>query len=129
MFIDKKKHKDGVTVTIKLACYKGMVAATEYSEIFSESVQSAYQKRQQSLVILITRAKIIYIIFLQIFQLKWWALRMIESCRLIESWIQILGQAWNVVPTSIQFLPVNTPVNVDSIMNWRLSFSIFCLSN
>ena len=47
-----------------------MVAATEYSEIFSESVQSAYQKRQQSLVILITRAKIIYIIFLQIFQLK-----------------------------------------------------------
>ena len=129
MFIDKKKHKDGVTVTIKLACYKGMVAATEYSEIFSESVQSAYQKRQQSLVILITRAKIIYIIFLQIFQLKWWALRMIESCRLIESWIQILGQAWNVVPTSIQFLPVNTPVNVDSIMNWRLSFSIFCLNN
>ena len=59
MFIDKKKHKDGVTVTIKLACYKGMVAATEYSEIFSESVQSAHQKRQQSLVILITHAKII----------------------------------------------------------------------
>ena len=129
MFIDKKKHKDGVTVTIKLACYKGMVAATEYSKIFFESVQSAYQKRQQSLLILITHAKIIKIIFPQIYQLKWWALKMMEWCRLIESWIQILGQAWNVFPISIQFFPVNTPVNVDSIMNWRLSFGIFCSNN
>ena len=49
--IDKKKHKDGVTVTVKLACYKDIVAAAEYSKSFSESDQSAYQELQQSLVI------------------------------------------------------------------------------
>ena len=57
-FIDKKKYEGGVTVTVKLACDKDIVAA-EYSESFSESDQSAYQERQQSLVILITQAKII----------------------------------------------------------------------
>ena len=36
-----------------------MVAAAEYNESFSESDKSAYQERQQSLVILITQAKII----------------------------------------------------------------------
>ena len=39
--------------------YKHIVAAAEYSENFSENYQSAYQERQQSLVILITEAKII----------------------------------------------------------------------
>ena len=57
MLIDKKKHKDGVTVTVKLAC--DIVAAAEYSESISENNQSAYQGRQQSLVILITQAQII----------------------------------------------------------------------
>ena len=42
----------------KIGMYKDLVAA-EYSENFSESDQSAYQERQQSLVILITQAKII----------------------------------------------------------------------
>ena len=46
-FIDKKKHEDGVTVTVKLARDKDIVAAAEYSESFSESDQSAYQERQQ----------------------------------------------------------------------------------
>ena len=54
----KKKHKGGVTVTKKLACDKHIVAA-KYSEGFSEYDQSAYQERQQSLVIVITQAKII----------------------------------------------------------------------
>ena len=39
--------------------YKDIVAAAEYSENVSESDQFAYQERQQSLVILITQAKII----------------------------------------------------------------------
>ena len=39
--------------------YKDIVAASEYSENFSERDQSAYQERQQSLVILITQTKII----------------------------------------------------------------------
>ena len=56
--IDKKKHEDGVTVTEKLACDKDTVAAAEYSESLFENDQSAYQERQQSLVILITQAKI-----------------------------------------------------------------------
>ena len=43
-FIDKKIHKDGVTVTVKLACDKDIVASAEYSESFSESDQSAYQE-------------------------------------------------------------------------------------
>ena len=43
----------------KICMYKDIVTAAEYSENFSESDQSAYQKRQQSLVILITQAKII----------------------------------------------------------------------
>ena len=42
----------------KIGMYKN-IAAAEYSENFSESDQSAYQERQQSLVILITQAKII----------------------------------------------------------------------
>ena len=59
-FIDKKKNKDGVTVTVKLACDKDIVAAAaEYSKSFSESHQSVYQERQESLVILITKEKII----------------------------------------------------------------------
>ena len=53
LFIEKKKHEDGVTVTMKLICDKGRVAA-EYSESLSGCDQSAYQERQQSLVILIT---------------------------------------------------------------------------
>ena len=44
LFIDKKVHKDGVTVTVKLACDKDIVASAEYSESFSESDQSAYQE-------------------------------------------------------------------------------------
>ena len=56
----------------KIGRYKDIVAATEYSENFSESDLPAYQERQRSLVILITQAKmIIQIIFLQIYQLKW----------------------------------------------------------
>ena len=43
-------------VTVKLTFDKDMAAA-EYSQSFFESDQSAYQERQQSLVILITRAK------------------------------------------------------------------------
>ena len=39
--------------------YKDIVAAEYDSENFSESDQSAYQEHQQSLVILITQAKII----------------------------------------------------------------------
>ena len=39
-FIDKKKHEDGVTATIKLACDKDTVAVVEYSESFSESDHS-----------------------------------------------------------------------------------------
>ena len=35
-----------------------MVAAAEYNESFSQSDQSTYQERQQSLVILITQAKV-----------------------------------------------------------------------
>ena len=41
---DKKKHKDSVTVTVKLACDKDIVAAAEYSEILSEIKKSAYQE-------------------------------------------------------------------------------------
>ena len=58
-FINKKKHEDGVTLTVKLGCDKDIVAAAEYSESFSESDQSTYQEPQQSPVILITEAKII----------------------------------------------------------------------
>ena len=51
-FIDKKKHKDGVKVTVKLACVKDIVAAAaEYRKSFCESDQSANQERQQSLII------------------------------------------------------------------------------
>ena len=50
-FIDKKKCKDGVMVTVKLACDKDIVAAAEYRKSFCESDQSAYQERQQSLMI------------------------------------------------------------------------------
>ena len=57
-------------VTVKLACDKDIVTAAEYSERFPESDQSTYQERQQSLVILITQAKIIYIIFPQIYLAK-----------------------------------------------------------
>ena len=42
--IDKKKLKDDVTVTIKLAWDKTIVAAVEYSESFSERNQSVYQE-------------------------------------------------------------------------------------
>ena len=45
LFIPKKKHENGVTVTVKLACDKDIVAAAEYSENFSEGDQSAYQER------------------------------------------------------------------------------------
>ena len=55
-FVDKKKHKDVVAITVKLACDKDIVAG-EYSKRFSEYDQPAYQERQQSLVILITQAK------------------------------------------------------------------------
>ena len=58
-FIDKKKQEDSVRVNVKLGCDKDIVGAAEHSESFSESDQSAYQERQQSLVILITQAKII----------------------------------------------------------------------
>ena len=57
--MNKKKHKNGVTVTVKLACGKYIVAAAEYNKSFCESDQSAYQERQQSPMILITQAKII----------------------------------------------------------------------
>ena len=43
----------------KISICKDVVAAAEYSKNFSESDQTAYQERQQSLVILITQAKII----------------------------------------------------------------------
>ena len=54
--MDKKKHNDSVTVTVKLAC--GIVAAAEYSVSFSD--QSGCQERQQPLVILVilTQVKI-----------------------------------------------------------------------
>ena len=39
-FIDKKKHEGGVTVTVKLACDKDIVAV-EYSKRFCEYDQSA----------------------------------------------------------------------------------------
>ena len=57
-FVDKKKHKSGITVTVKMACDKDIVAG-EYNESFSEYDQSAYQECQQSLVILIPPMKII----------------------------------------------------------------------
>ena len=41
----QEKQKDSLTVTVKLACDKDIVAAAEYSEIFSESGQSAYQEK------------------------------------------------------------------------------------
>ena len=40
-----------------MACYKDIVVAAVYSKIFSESDQSTYQERQQSLVILITQER------------------------------------------------------------------------
>ena len=36
LFTDKKKHKDGVMITIKLACDKD-IAVAEYSQSISES--------------------------------------------------------------------------------------------
>ena len=51
LFIDKEKQRDGVTITVKLACGKGIVAAAEYRKSFCESDQSGYQERQQSLMI------------------------------------------------------------------------------
>ena len=57
-FIDKKKREGDVKVTVKLACDKDIEVA-ESSESFSEYDQSAYEERQQSLVILITQVKII----------------------------------------------------------------------
>ena len=56
--IDKNKHKNGITITVKLVCDKDIAAAAAYSKSFSESDQSADQESQQSLVILITKAKI-----------------------------------------------------------------------
>ena len=43
-FKNKKKHEDGVTVIVRFAYDKDMLAAAEYSEIFSETDQSAYQE-------------------------------------------------------------------------------------
>ena len=43
----------------KIGMCKDIVAAVECSENFSESDQSPYQERHQSLVILITQTKII----------------------------------------------------------------------
>ena len=57
----RKNTKIATKVTVKLACDKDIVAEAEYSKSFSESDQSAYQERQQSLVILITQAKIIFL--------------------------------------------------------------------
>ena len=57
----RKNTKIATKVTVKLACDKDIVAEAEYSKSISESDQSAYQERRQSLVILITQAKIIYI--------------------------------------------------------------------
>ena len=44
-----------------------------------------------------------------------------SSKQLLESWIKILHQALNIVPTQTQFPPVNTPGKVDCIMNCRSS--------
>ena len=43
-FIDKKKHEDGVTAIIKLACDEDIVAVVEYSASFSESDHSTEQE-------------------------------------------------------------------------------------
>ena len=48
----------GVTVNVNLACDIDVVVAAEHNESFPESNQPAYQEHQQSLVILITQAKI-----------------------------------------------------------------------
>ena len=42
-----------------MGCDKVIVVAAEYSEKISESDQSAFQERHQSIVILITQAKIV----------------------------------------------------------------------
>ena len=49
-FIDRKNHKDAVTVTIKLTCAKDIVAVAKYRKSIFESDQSAYQERQQSIM-------------------------------------------------------------------------------
>ena len=79
MFIDKKKHKDGVTVTVKLACAKDIdiVAAVEYNETFCEIDQSAYQVRHPS--------KYYINLFLQTYQLKCSALRIsVKYCQTVK---------------------------------------------
>ena len=43
--------------------------------------------------------------FIEIYQLKWWALRMMLKTVLIEPWIKILDQALNIVLTPTQFSP------------------------
>ena len=70
-FKDKKKHKDGITVTVKLACDKDIAAAAEYSEMLSETKKSAYQETSAFTSDFNHPSKD-YVNY----QLKWWALRM-----------------------------------------------------
>ena len=44
MIYRQQKTQRTVTVTVKLACDKDIVAAAEYSEMFSETKKSAYQE-------------------------------------------------------------------------------------
>ena len=44
LFIDKKKQKDGFTVTVKLLFDKDIVAVAEYNKSCSESDHSTYQQ-------------------------------------------------------------------------------------
>ena len=117
-FINKKKHEDSVTVTVKLAYDKVIVVAAEYSKSFSESNQSTYQERQQSWFLL-PKQRLYKSYFYRFISWNDEHSEWKSKQWLIELWIQILNQAWNIIPTAITFSPVNTPGNVDCIMNWR----------
>ena len=68
-FIGKKKQKDGITATTKLAYNKVKIVAVNIVKVFLKMISLLIKKRQQSLVILAAQTKIMKIIFLQIYQL------------------------------------------------------------
>ena len=108
-FIGKKKHKDEITATTKLAYNKVKIVAVNIVKVFLKMISLLIKKRQQSLVILAAQTKIMKIIFLQIYQLIWWTLRMMVKTvvdRVVDSGLadqpQLLFQyQYNFLPLTL----------------------------
>ena len=102
----RKNKKDGVTVTVKFACDKDIIAVAEYSESFSESDHSAYRNISAVTSYFFNHpneGNINYI-----------------STDLPAQMMSTQKDGQNVA-TPIQFSPVNTPGQVDYIMKWSFS--------